>query len=117
MGRFEDRVAIVTGAGSGLGAAIATRLAGEGASVVCVDLTNAAAGTVEGLGDLGWAVQVDVADGDDVARLVGDVRERHGRLDALFNCAGVDGMVAPLTELTEENFELVVRVNLKAPFL
>jgi NAD(P)-dependent dehydrogenase (short-subunit alcohol dehydrogenase family) len=58
-----------------------------------------------------------VADGDDVARLVGDVRERHGRLDALFNCAGVDGMVAPLTELTEDNFELVVRVNLKAPFL
>ena len=117
MGRFEDRVAIVTGAGSGLGAAIATRLAGEGASVVCVDLTNAAAGTAEGLGDRGWAVQVDVADGDDVARLVGDVRERHGRLDALFNCAGVDGMVAPLTELTEDNFELVVRVNLKAPFL
>jgi hypothetical protein len=64
-------MAIVTGAGSGLGAAIATRLAGEGASVVCVDLTNAAAGTAEGLGDRGRAVQVDVADGDDVARLVG----------------------------------------------
>jgi short chain dehydrogenase len=84
MGRFEDRVAVVTGAGSGLGAAIATRLATEGASVVCVDLTDAAAaGTAQLLGDRGRAVRVDVADGGDVACLLGEVREGHGRLAAL----------------------------------
>jgi NAD(P)-dependent dehydrogenase (short-subunit alcohol dehydrogenase family) len=46
-----------------------------------------------------------------------EVGEALGRLDALFNCAGVDGTVRPLTELSEENFELVMRVNLKGPFL
>jgi NAD(P)-dependent dehydrogenase (short-subunit alcohol dehydrogenase family) len=117
MGRFQDRVAIVTGAGSGLGAAIAMRLANEGAGVVCTDVTGAAEGTAERLGGRGRAVQVDVSDADDVARLFDEVRDRDRRLDALFNCAGVDGAVRPLAELSEENFELVVRVNLKGPFL
>jgi NAD(P)-dependent dehydrogenase (short-subunit alcohol dehydrogenase family) len=106
MGRFDDRVAIVTGAGSGTGAAIATRLADEGASVVGTDLDGA-----------GQTAPLDVADGASVVRLMAEVRETYGRLDALFNCAGVDGMVRPLTELSEENFELVMRVNLKGPFL
>ena len=117
MGRFEDRVAIVTGAGSGTGAAIAARLASEGASVVCTDVHGAERRTAERLGERGRAVAVDVGDPGDVAGLLAEVRRGYGRLDALFNCAGVDGTVGPLTELTEENFELVVRVNLKGPFL
>jgi NAD(P)-dependent dehydrogenase (short-subunit alcohol dehydrogenase family) len=117
MGRFEDRVAIVTGAGSGLGAAVAARLASEGASVVCTDVTDAAEGTAGRLGGRGWGVRLDVGDTGQVAGLVQEVRERHRRLDALVNCAGVDGAVAPLAELTEENLELVLRVNLKGPFL
>jgi NAD(P)-dependent dehydrogenase (short-subunit alcohol dehydrogenase family) len=116
MGRFDDRVAIVTGAGSGTGAAIAARLAEEGASVVGTDLDGAVQ-TAPLLGEGGRAVRLDVGDAGSVARLMAEVREAYGRLDALFNCAGVDGMVRPLTELSEENFELVVRVNLKGPFL
>jgi NAD(P)-dependent dehydrogenase (short-subunit alcohol dehydrogenase family) len=117
MGRFEDRVAIVTGAGSGLGAAVPARLAEEGASVVCTDVTDAVDATAGRLGDRARAVQVDVSDPDGVVRLVDAVRERYRRLDALFNCAGVDGAVGPLTELSEENLDLVLRVNLKGPFL
>jgi NAD(P)-dependent dehydrogenase (short-subunit alcohol dehydrogenase family) len=117
MGRFEDRVAIVTGAGSGTGAATAVRLAEEGAMVVCTDVNGAERRTAERLGERGRAVAVDVGDPGAVADLLAEVRHAYRRLDALFNCAGVDGTVGPLTDLTEENFELVVRVNLKGPFL
>jgi NAD(P)-dependent dehydrogenase (short-subunit alcohol dehydrogenase family) len=116
MGRFDDQVAIVTGAGSGTGAAIATQLAKEGASVACTDLDGAEE-TAALLGERGRAVRLDVADAGSVARLMAEVRETYGRLDALFNSAGVDGVVRPLTDLSEENFELVMRVNLKGPFL
>jgi NAD(P)-dependent dehydrogenase (short-subunit alcohol dehydrogenase family) len=117
MGRFEDRVAVVTGAGAGTGAAIAARLAAEGASVVCTDVNGAERRTAERLGARGRAAALDVGDPAGVAGLMAEVGRAYGRLDALFNCAGVDGAVAPLAELTEENFELVVRVNLKGPFL
>ena len=116
MGRFDDQVAIVTGAGSGTGAAIATRLAEEGASVVCTDLDGAER-TAALLAKRGRAVPLDVTDAGSVGRLMAEVRETYGRLDALFNNAGPTGAVRPLTELSEENFELVIRVNLKGPFL
>jgi 2-hydroxycyclohexanecarboxyl-CoA dehydrogenase len=117
MGRFDDQVAIVTGAGSGTGAAIATQLAKEGASVACTDLDGADE-TAALLGERGRAVRLDVADAGSVARLMAEVRETYGRLDALFNSAGVDGMVRPLTDLSEELTvaERTCRVNFLRPF-
>ena len=71
MGRFDDRVAIVTGAGSGTGAAIAARLAEEGASVVGTDLDGAVE-TAPLLGERGRAVRLDVADAGSVGRMVAE---------------------------------------------
>src|SRR4030095_9565744 len=116
MDRFDDQVAIVTGAGSGTGAAIATRLAEAAASVVCTDLEGAEQPAAL-LGERGRAVRLDVADAGSVARLMAEVRETYGRLDALFHNAGPAGAVRPPDALPEENFELVIRVNLKGPFL
>jgi NAD(P)-dependent dehydrogenase (short-subunit alcohol dehydrogenase family) len=103
--------------GLGAWAAIANRLAGEGAAVVCTDVTGAAEGTAEELGELGWAVRVDVADDGEVARLLAEVRGRYGRLDALFNCAGGRWRGAAADGALRGELRAVMRVNLKGPFL
>src|SRR5580692_11660065 len=77
MGRFEGKVALVSGAASGIGLAIAARLADEGATVVGGDLTEVAGGVV-----------CDVRDADACAAAVAFVLDRHGRLDVLANVAG-----------------------------
>jgi NAD(P)-dependent dehydrogenase (short-subunit alcohol dehydrogenase family) len=88
MQRLQGRVAVITGAGSGIGLATAQRFAQEGARVVCADLdedTGAkAAAEVDGL-----FVQVDVANEDDVIRLFRTVHDTYGRIDVAFNNAGI----------------------------
>ncbi|HEV7790555.1 MAG TPA: 3-oxoacyl-ACP reductase [Pseudonocardia sp.] len=88
MSRLEDRVAVITGAGSGIGLATARRLAGEGARVVCVDIdaagAEAAAKEVGGL-----AVQADVTSKDDVARIYATTDETYGRIDIALHNAGI----------------------------
>lgn len=86
MNRFEGRVAVVTGAASGIGLATARRLAAEGATVVTVDLTDTAALAAEIGGD---PVVADIADESDVAALYAGVKERHGRVDVAFHNAGI----------------------------
>jgi NAD(P)-dependent dehydrogenase (short-subunit alcohol dehydrogenase family) len=88
MNRLEGRVAVITGAGSGIGLATARRFAAEGAVVVAADLNHAAAkAAAEEVG--GEAVTVDVADEEQVRELFDGVAERHGRVDIAFNNAGI----------------------------
>ena len=88
MQRLQDRVAVITGAGSGIGLATARRFAEEGARVVCVDLdetTGAAAATRSG----GLFVQADVTDEDDVVRMFQTAFDTYGGVDIAFNNAGI----------------------------
>ena len=115
MDRFEGLVALVTGATSGTGVAVCERLADEGATVACADVSGAEA--IAGRIGRAWSLAMDVTDADQVAAAVGGLLERGGRLDVLVNCAGIDGQVAPTAELSEANLDAVVGVNLRGPFL
>ncbi len=115
--RLEGRVAVVTGAGSGIGLASVRRLAAEGASVVCVDIAeeagSAAAAEVDGL-----FVRANVASEDDVRSLYAAVHERYGRIDVAFHNAGIsppDDDSSLTTEL--DAWRRVQEVNLTSVYL
>jgi NAD(P)-dependent dehydrogenase (short-subunit alcohol dehydrogenase family) len=117
MGRLDEKIAIVTGAGSGIGKAAAVLFAAEGAKVVCADLSDRAQATASEIGNDAVAVNADVSIADDVDRMIATAEQRWGRLDVLFNNAGMGGPIMPITEQTEDNFDRVVAVNLKGVFL
>ena len=115
MNRLEGRVAVVTGAASGIGLATSRRFAAEGATVVTVDLTDTAGLAAELGGD---PVRADVADEDQVAALYAGVKERHGRLDIAFHNAGIsppDDDSILTTGL--DAWERVLRVNTTSVYL
>ena len=113
-GRLDGRIVLITGAAGGIGAACARRLAAEGARLVLADLDGPA---VERLaGELGQvAVQCDVTARADIDRMVDTAYRRWGRLDVLFNNAGVI-QGKPLLDLTEEDWDRLMSVNLRAVF-
>ena len=115
-----DGIAIVTGAGSGIGRAAAVALAREGFTVVLAGRTVARleeAASAAGEGTRTRVVPTDVADPASVERLFDDTRRTFGRLDVLFNNAGVASRGVPLDELTVEEWRTVVDVNLTGVFL
>src|SRR6266850_5994316 len=114
MGRLDGRVVLITGAAGGIGTAAARRLAADGARVVVADIDGGAAEKLARDVD-GVAVQADVTRGADIARMVEEPYTRWGRLDVLFNNAGVIRL-QPLLDVTEAEWDRVLAVNLKAVF-
>jgi NAD(P)-dependent dehydrogenase (short-subunit alcohol dehydrogenase family) len=116
-----QRIAIVTGAGSGIGRAVAVALAGDGYSVVLAGRRAAALDetvhAVQGQGAPMLPVPTDVADPASVHALFETTRKAFGRLDLLFNNAGVTAPGVPLDELTVEEWRTVVDINLTGVFL
>ncbi|HZX67436.1 MAG TPA: SDR family oxidoreductase [Candidatus Elarobacter sp.] len=121
-GTLRGKIAVVTGGGSGFGAGIATKLVAEGASVTILDVDEAGGVRVAGELDAlrpGAArfVQCDVSRRDQVAAAVGHVVERDGKIDAYVNNAGITHRNAPLLEVSEDWFDRIFAVNVKALFL
>jgi meso-butanediol dehydrogenase / (S,S)-butanediol dehydrogenase / diacetyl reductase len=114
MARLTGRTVLITGAARGIGAACARRLAADGAKLVLADLDGA--GVEKLAAELGQvAVKADVSLPEDIARIVDEPYRRWGRLDVLFNNAGVI-RVQPMLEVTEAEWDRVMDVNLRAVF-
>lgn len=116
-GRLAGKVAVITGAGSGIGRASALLFAQEGAKVVCADRSGEQDKTAAEIGDAAVGVHVDVSLASDVERMIAIAEERYGRLDVLFNNAGFGGPKALITEQSEQTYDDVLGVNLKGVFL
>lgn len=118
MGRVEGKACVVTGAGSGIGKAIAERLAEEGGQVLCVDLNgDSAARTVDGIhnsGGLAEAIAADVSDPHQVGAFIARCVEMYGRIDVLVNNAGVN-IPGVFHEVTDAVIDRTLAVNVKGP--
>jgi 3-oxoacyl-[acyl-carrier protein] reductase len=114
---LTGQTAIVTGAATGIGEAIARRLAAAGATIAVADLDGAGARSVaEAMGNGAFPVQIDIANSDSVRKAVGEVLERTGRIDILVNNAGIAGKAAPLWEQSDDDWQQIVNVNLTGVF-
>jgi NAD(P)-dependent dehydrogenase (short-subunit alcohol dehydrogenase family) len=114
--RLENKIAVITGAGSGMGSAMAKLFAAEGAKVICADISGKQDAVAAAIGDAAIAVQVDVASEDDIRKMVAVAEERFGRLDILVNNAGFGGPMAPLHEQNVELWDRVHSVNIRGVF-
>ena len=117
MTRFEGKVALVTGGGSGIGNAVAVRLASEGAQVVIADVDEEAGERVAASNEAISFIRTDVTQGDQVASLVDTIVERFGKLDAVHANAGIESPFLLLHETPDEWFDRALAVNTKGIFL
>jgi NAD(P)-dependent dehydrogenase (short-subunit alcohol dehydrogenase family) len=120
MGRFDNRVVVVTGAAGGIGVAACERFASEGARIVAVDMVgadlSAVVGAAEAAGAEAIAVEADVTVEEQVIAYVARAEEQFGRVDVLFNNAGIEGPVAGSLDYEAADFDRVMAVNVNGVF-
>ncbi|MGO9602304.1 MAG: SDR family NAD(P)-dependent oxidoreductase [Candidatus Binataceae bacterium] len=119
--RLAGKVALITGAGSGMGRAAAVLFAREGAKVAAVDINEAAAKeTVDSIaresGDA-FAMRVDVSNSEDARSMADETVRRYGGLDIQYNNAGIEGEGGFLAQLSEDGFDRVIAINLRGVWL
>ena len=121
MSDMKGKIALVTEAATGIGRATAIEFARNGAAVVVSDVNTAeglkTANLIENEGGEATFVECDVSASADVEALISQVLKKHGRLDAAHNNAGVEGARVPLIDLTEEQWDAVMAVNLKGVWM
>jgi NAD(P)-dependent dehydrogenase (short-subunit alcohol dehydrogenase family) len=121
MSKFEGKVSVVTGAGSGIGRATALAFAREGASVAVADIleqdNQETARMIMDLGGHALAITCDVARNDDVRRALDETVKTFGRLDFAFNNAGIEYAFKPAAEITEEEWDRIIDIDLRSVFL
>lgn len=118
---LEGKVAFITGAGRGIGRAIAHKFAAEGASVFLVSRTaqevNAVAAEIQAAGQKAAAVAADVSKEADCRRVIEEAGKKFGSVDILVNNAGIMGPVKPVEEIEPAEWDEVLAINLRGPFL
>ena len=114
---LTGQTAIVTGAGTGIGEAIARRLARAGAAIAVADLNfEGATKVAQSIGGGSFAVPIDITRSDSVNAAVAEVLSRTGRIDVLVNNAGIAGRTAPIWELTDDDWQHIIAVNMSGVF-
>jgi NAD(P)-dependent dehydrogenase (short-subunit alcohol dehydrogenase family) len=116
MGKLDGKVAIVTGAGSGMGRASAVLFAQEGARVVCADVSGQEKAVAAEIGQAAIAVHADVSQADDVKNMISAAVTTFGHLDVLFNNAGLSGPHVRLEDIEDDWIDRLYAVNTRGAF-